>query len=481
MNGNVERPRHAGWFARLAQQRLTYFAVDGGAGAHQLAVLARQSPYLVPIGTPRHADCLLIVAPLSQKLAAAVDLLRDALPAHAKIILYHPAELPDMALPAMPDTTLSPDAQPLTTLTAAAVRAAYLSAPEMQAMRLPLPLTDVTIDLPSPSEIATELVVLSLGPVQPFTAGPARFWLICDGEQVVECRVEAGYAARGIATMMTGVTWERAAHLAAQYDPLAPIAGRLAFVQAVEQVQNYQPDDFTREMRADALALERAQNVLWWYVRFLQLLALTPRATHAAALANALDDAIAQVWSEPPATWIAPQQSASSRVATTLKVLQTLAHAIAALAHTARTDRWLKLRTVGIGAMELHHRGTVPNGLPGMEGSNDVQSRLLTRLQLAVSALDDVVGHATLRRDRATRDAIWQVPAGEATSSVAGPRGAVRAHLVSAGTANPHHVTWSTPSAAILPLIPQLFAGQKVADAEIILASFDLVMAEADG
>jgi len=36
-------------------------------------------------------------------------------------------------------------------------------------------------------------------------------------------------------------------------------------------------------------------------------------------------------------------------------------------------------------------------------------------------------------------------------------------------------------SAALLALVPELLAGQKLADAEVIVASLDLAMAEADG
>jgi NADH:ubiquinone oxidoreductase subunit D len=39
----------------------------------------------------------------------------------------------------------------------------------------------------------------------------------------------------------------------------------------------------------------------------------------------------------------------------------------------------------------------------------------------------------------------------------------------------------ASPSAALLGLIPELLAGQKLADAEMIVASLDLAMAEADG
>src|SRR5581483_846954 len=125
---------------------------------------------------------------------------------------------------------------------------------------------ETTIQLPQKheQEMATELGVLSLGPVQAFTAGPLRLLLICDGEQVLSTQVEAGYASRDIAQAMTQVDWQQALHLARRLDPLAPLASQLAYVQAVEQLQGWQPSEPVVGLREAAILLERAKNVLWW-------------------------------------------------------------------------------------------------------------------------------------------------------------------------------------------------------------------------
>ena len=41
-------------------------------------------------------------------------------------------------------------------------------------------------------------------------------------------------------------------------------------------------------------------------------------------------------------------------------------------------------------------------------------------------------------------------------------------------------VEWLRPSAALLPLLPEMLAGETLADAEALVASLDLAMAEAD-
>jgi len=49
------------------------------------------------------------------------------------------------------------------------------------------------------------------------------------------------------------------------------------------------------------------------------------------------------------------------------------------------------------------------------------------------------------------------------------------------GSRGPAQVEWQRPSASLLALVPELLVGQKLADAEVILASLDLTMAEVDG
>jgi NADH:ubiquinone oxidoreductase subunit D len=65
-----------------------------------------------------------------------------------------------------------------------------------------------------------------------------------------------------------------------------------------------------------------------------------------------------------------------------------------------------------------------------------------------------------------------------------GPRGVLGLHLVHQYMKNsdgPTHIEWQSPSAPLVALLSELLAGQKLADAEVIVASLDLVMAEADG
>jgi NADH:ubiquinone oxidoreductase subunit D len=497
LTGNVEAPTklHPGWFSRLTQTPHHYFAIDGGSGAHLLAALARRSPYLKQVASPRHADLLLVVEPISQQLAPAVVEVARALARPARVLVLGELE-PELhsflggVLASVED--LLPGAQRLSLPSVEAVLDAALH-PEQPA--LPFSNTSgpepVTISLPSrqEQEMATELVVLSLGPIQPFTAGPLRVFLICDGEQVFSTQMEAAYAHRGIAQAMMQANWQQALPLARQLDPLAPLAGQLAYVSAVEQLQQWHLPAPLLALREAALALERAQNVLWWLVRFASILAdvrLIPRSSQ---LASRLAEHTVQLWQQPPEVWTLPQYSIPTALARgnapALTQLQELAEQVEVLRRDIERNRLLALRTRDIGVLttqQLKRAGVSGPVLGASEQEHgDVQTRLLVRLDAATFDLREAVERLRGAESVPVHAADWDVPAGEAYVTVKGPRGEIGLQVSSAGEEGPGHVEWQRPSAALLPLLPELLAGQKLADAEVLLASLDLAMAEADG
>jgi NADH:ubiquinone oxidoreductase subunit D len=53
--------------------------------------------------------------------------------------------------------------------------------------------------------------------------------------------------------------------------------------------------------------------------------------------------------------------------------------------------------------------------------------------------------------------------------------------VVSDGGERPARIEWQRPLQALMPLLPEILAGEILTDAETILASLDLAMTEADG
>lgn len=478
--------------SRRRQALHRYFAIDGGYGAHLLAALGGYSSYLQAVASPRHADLLIIVAPITRKLVPAIVEIAEALPHPAHVLLL--CELADECADSvgMDSVNIETLFQGVRTITSASPEdVLYALTDSSPWAELAVNDTSVpeaqTIQLPSrqEQELATELVVLSLGPVQPFTAGPLRVFLICDGEQVLSVQVESGYAQRGIAQAMLQTEWQQALALARSLDPLAPLACQLAYVQAIEQLQDWQSSPSMVVMREAALALERARNHLWWLVDFMRLLADAQLSDRAYQLASSFEACMAHLWQQPPATWILPQwQGNVEHNEAAMTQLQQLADALETFTTSLARNRWLMLRTRSIGRLSPvpFKSSDVPVAVfeRNKPGKDDVQHRLIKRLQRAVIDVRNAVTTLSKSIFPPIHAAHWLSPMGEAQVTVEGPRGSLGLHLSSEGSEKPVHVAWQCPSAALLPLLPQLLIGQKLADAELIIASLNLAMAEAD-
>jgi NADH-quinone oxidoreductase subunit D len=485
----------SGWLSNLVPSLHRYISVDGGTGAHLLAHLAGHDPSLQQVFSPRHANLLLVMMPISQKLAPAVVAMASALGHPARVLLLESVHdlsgmFPHEAFASV--EKLFPDATPVSGDSLDDIlRTVHSSEPWSERAVVVADEPDApTFSLPPREELemATELAVLSLGPVQSLTAGPLRLVLMCDGEQVYSVQVDAGYAHRGVEQAMLAITWQAALPIARQFDPLAPIAGQLVYVRALEHLQGWHPPEDVALLREIALALERVQNTLWWLVRFAQLLADAPLFDRASHLAADLALHAANLWESSPSTWIHPQQIMSRQVVkqTDGVAWRALAEHLAYLQRYVEHARSLAIRTRGIGMLttECLEAAGVRSGpifQASAPGKGDVLSRILVRLQIATRDLlqvRDALGKRETVREHA---AVWDIPEGDAHATVEGPRGTIGLHLVGQGGRGPMQVAWQRPSALLLHLLPDLLRGQKLADAEVILASLDLAMAEADG
>jgi NADH:ubiquinone oxidoreductase subunit D len=218
-----------------------------------------------------------------------------------------------------------------------------------------------------------------------------------------------------------------------------------------------------------------------------------------------------KLWQEFPEAWILPSVGSreTARVSPTshepLRVGETLAVSLSALFHNTdalrkyvERNRSFALRTRNIGIItsaQLKQHGIESGSVykATTHGRGDVQTRLVTRLQETTDDLqsaNDIIATMFVQ-SRETREtfAVSQerddIPEGEATARVLGPRGYIELHLTHSSTQAHDNrlsqVEWRSPSAPLVALLPDLLVGQKLADAEVILASLDIGMAEVDG
>jgi NADH-quinone oxidoreductase subunit D len=81
---------------------------------------------------------------------------------------------------------------------------------------------------------------------------------------------------------------------------------------------------------------------------------------------------------------------------------------------------------------------------------------------------------------RAKMPKVLRPPKGEAYARIEGPKGEIGFYLISDGTVNPYRYNVRPPSFVNLTCLAQIAVGHKLADAVVILGSFDIVMGEVD-
>ena len=81
---------------------------------------------------------------------------------------------------------------------------------------------------------------------------------------------------------------------------------------------------------------------------------------------------------------------------------------------------------------------------------------------------------------RAKLPKVLKPPKGEAYARIEGPKGEIGFYLISDGTTNPYRYNVRAPSFVNLTCLGQVAVGHKLADAVVILGSFDIVMGEVD-
>jgi NADH-quinone oxidoreductase subunit D len=81
---------------------------------------------------------------------------------------------------------------------------------------------------------------------------------------------------------------------------------------------------------------------------------------------------------------------------------------------------------------------------------------------------------------RAKTPKVLKPPKGEAYARIEGPKGEIGFYLISDGTPNPYRYNVRPPSFVNLTCMSQIAVGHKLADAVVILGSFDIVMGEVD-
>ena len=84
--------------------------------------------------------------------------------------------------------------------------------------------------------LATQDMVLNIGPQHPATHGVLRLKLVLDGERIVECEPVIGYMHRGVEKLFEVRDYRQIIVLANRHDWLSAFSNELGVVLAVERM-----------------------------------------------------------------------------------------------------------------------------------------------------------------------------------------------------------------------------------------------------
>lgn len=404
---------------------------------------------------PFDADLLVVAGSPGARLGAAIAELRVQLPWHVETLWVTASGAPIEPTLAMTLARYAPlriaqsdrDADIATLVTAARPFEARIGAKEIIDAALPR-----LVELDGASDLASEDLVLSLGPIHPALATPIRLILALDGEQVRDVVRDPGYA---VHVPIPGDP------VIACLDPEAPAAARVTAALLHTGV----PDV---NVAIAACERERASHFLHACARQLWLLGMVPGARE---LQMAADSA---------------------------RRGDTPASAIPILLRSPRLRTAMRLRMRGIGPVA---RGDAARaGLRGPVGrasglSDDARTDgtfAAAYERLGGSPLTDAptVGDAAARFERRLLEAARALALADAADHAGGspvaiaqqdrvdielPRGRL---IVSREQGRPMHV--DPASAGLLDFLPAMLVGARYADAIAIIDGIDASAEEAE-
>ncbi len=314
----------------------------------------------------------------------------------------------------------------------------------------------------------------AFGPLFPGLPAGLAVRLTLDGDTVAAVTLDTGHVHRGIAASLPGPAATLMDRLAT-LDPLSPIVYCVLAAKGIAAIQGAERPDTVDRASIGALERERVVSHLGWLTAFLELLGMSALAALAARL------------------HLAAAQAADTGAMLTLRPR------IERLTRDVGRTPMLRRRTAGIGRLDseaLHNASgpvTRASGRPvdgradspaylalGFESiareRGDTHARLQTRLAEIHQSLDLIAVSATIGLT------LPEVPAhlsGSGMATVETPRGAASLHLVAHhGEITEAHI--STPSRALMDLVPIVTGQAELADALVSIASLDLSPWEID-
>jgi NADH:ubiquinone oxidoreductase subunit D len=359
-------------------------------------------------------------------------------------------------------------------------------------------------------------LTLNMGPQHPSTHGVFRLILQLDGETVMGAKAVMGYLHRSTEKLGEARTWVQGVTLTDRMDYLAPMSNNLAYALAIEKLAALEVPERAEYIRVIVVELNRIASHLvaigtfgadvgTWFTPLVYTFrereeVLDLFAMCAGARMNPSYIRFGGVARDITPEFVDNAKRFVARMPDKIDEYETLL-----------TDNEIfRARTVGIGQLppEMAKAYSVTGPILRASGiaydvrkaepygiydrfdfdvpvryNGDCYDRYMVRIaemresvKIVQKALDDLPeGEIRGRLPKNLRP-----PKASAYARIEAPKGELGFYIVSDGSVTPYRYKVRAPSFINLTCLGELAVGHKIADAVVILGSFDIVMGEVD-
>lgn len=360
------------------------------------------------------------------------------------------------------------------------------------------------------------LITLNLGPQHPSTHGVFRLIMQLQGETVISATPVMGYLHRSSEKLGEARTYVQGTVLTDRMDYLSPITTNWAYAMAIERLTGMQVPERAEYLRVITGELSRIQSHLVAVGTFGMDV-----GTFGTPLLYTLRERemILDLLSLPTGVRMNPSYIRYGGVARDAppeffprleQFLRLFPSKIDEYEALLTHNEVFRNRTIGVGILppdvakaysvtgpilrasgvEYDIRRAEPYGIYDRfkwdvvtRYNSDCFDRYMVRVQemrQSTSILQQALESIPEGDIRAKMPKVLKPPKGEAYARIEGPKGEIGFYLISDGTVNPYRYNVRPPSFVNLTCLSQVGVGHKLADAIVILGSFDIVMGEVD-
>jgi len=364
-------------------------------------------------------------------------------------------------------------------------------------------------------ELATEHLILNMGPQHPSTHGVLHVLLELDGEEVQAAEASVGYLHRGIEKLAESRKYHQVGTLLDRADYLSGFHTETAFALTVEKLGEIEVPEKASWIRSLLMELNRiASHVVWIGTFGMDAGAMAP-FLYMMRDREALLDILESIsggrmmfnYVRPGGVFDDLPAGVDDKIRTWLATFGTYLDEWDALLGGNEIFQ-IRLKNVGVISAET----ALAFGLTGasLRGSGvdfdvrraapycaypeldfevplgergDCWNRYVIRvgeMRQAARMIRQLVDGMPEGEFKAKMPRVYKAPAGEAYASVESPRGELGVHLISDGGPTPYRMRLRAPSYYNLSIIDEALAGGLIADAVVIMASLDIVLGEID-